>query len=185
MALAPSDFTVLSNLAVVASHTGDHPRARELLETALRQQPQNVEVLYLLAYEDQALRQSEAAVGLLAKAARLAPERADVQKLLALATSDLGALEDSAAAWDRYRKLVPGDDAARRERGFIAVMGQFERGLADLRWFVARHPDDAVGHYELGAAESKDDPAQGLAEMDKALSLKPDFVPALAVRGGL
>jgi Flp pilus assembly protein TadD len=186
LALAPSDFTVLSNLAVVTSHTGDHSRARELLETALRQQPQNVEVIYLLAREDQALRQSEAAVGLLAQAARLAPERADVQKLLALATSDLDALEDSAAAWDRYRKLVPGDDAARRERGLIAVrMGQFERGLADLRWFVARHPEDAVGHYELGAAESKDDPAQGLAEMDKALALKPDFAPALAVRGGL
>ena len=186
LALAPSDFGVLCNLAVVVSHTGDHRRARELLETALGQQPQNVEVLYLLAHEDQALGQSEAAVGLLARAAKLAPQRADVQKLLALATSDLGALEDATAAWNRYLKLVPNDDEARRERGYLAVqMGQFEKGMADLRWFVARHPNDAVGHYELGFALSKDDPAQGLVQLDKALALRPDFVPARSARGSL
>ena len=186
LALAPSDFNVLCNLGAVASHTGDHARARELLESALRQQPQNVDVLYFLAYEDQALHLSEAAVGLLARAAKLAPGRADVQKLLALATSDLGALEDATAAWDRYMKLAPKDDTARRERGYIAVqMGRFEPGLAELRWYVARHPDDAVGHYELGVAESRDDQAQGLVQLDKAVALNPDFVAAHSVRGSL
>ena len=52
----------------------------------------------------------------LAQAARLDPARADVQKLLALATTDLGALADAAAAWDRYIGLRPDDDAARRQR---------------------------------------------------------------------
>ncbi len=186
LALAPADFNVISNLAVVSSHAGDHPRARDLLETALRQQPDNVELLYLLAHEEQALHQSEAAVGHLARAAKLAPDRPDVQKLLALATSDLGALEDAATAWDRYRKLAPSDDTARRERAYIALqMGQFEQALAELRWFVNRHPDDPVGYYELGIAESKDDGEQGLAHFDKALSLKPDFLPALMARGSL
>jgi Flp pilus assembly protein TadD len=186
LVLAPADFNVISNLAVVSSHAGDHPRARDLLETALSQQPDNVEVLYLLAHEEQALHQSEAAVGHLARAAKLAPDRPDVQKLLALATSDLGALEDAATAWDRYRKLAPNDDTARRERAYIALqMGQFEQALAELQWFVTRHPDDPVGHYELGVAESKDDGEKGLAHFDKALSLKPDFLPALMARGSL
>src|ERR1017187_7128053 len=80
------------------------------LDAARRQQPQNVDVLYNLACADQADQRSEAAVALLAQAARLAPERSDVQKLLALATGDLGAMDDSAAAWDRYLKLQPNDD---------------------------------------------------------------------------
>jgi tetratricopeptide (TPR) repeat protein len=186
LAAAPSDFNVLVNLGVVAAHAGHNGRGREVLETALRQQPQNVEVLYNLALVDVDLQQTEAAVRLLAQAARLAPQRAEVQKLLAITTGDLGALEDAAAAWDRYLKLEPNDDSGRRERGFTAIqMGKFEQGMPDLEWFVAHYPDDAVGHFELGQAESKDEPARGLAQLGKALELKPDFAAAHAFRGSL
>jgi tetratricopeptide (TPR) repeat protein len=186
LAAAPSDFNVLVNLGVVASHAGHNDRARDLLDAALRQQPQNVDVLYNLALVDVSLQQTEAALRLLAQAARLAPQRADVQKLLAITTGDLGALEDAAAAWDRYLKVEPNDDFGRRERGFTAIqMGKFEQGMPDLEWFVARHPEDAVGHFELGQAMSKDEPAKGLAQLDRALVLKPDFAAAHAFRGSL
>jgi tetratricopeptide (TPR) repeat protein len=186
LAAAPSDFNVLVNLGVVASHAGHNERARDVLETALRQQPQNVDVLYNLALVDIASKQTEAALRLLAQAARQAPQRADIQKLLAITTGDLGALEDAAAAWDRYLKLDPNDDFGRRERGFTAIqMGKFEQGMPDLEGFVARHPDDPVGHFELGQAESRDDPAKGLAHLDRALALKPDFAAAHAFRGSL
>ena len=186
LALAPSDFNVLVNLGVVAWHTGNYQRAREVLDAARRQQPQNVDVLYNLACADQADQRPEAAVALLAQAARLAPERSDVQKLLALATGDLGAMDDSAAAWDRYLKLQPNDDVARRERGLTAVrMGRLEQGLADLRWFVSRHPTDAVGHFALGVAENKDNPALALTEFDRALALQAGFAAAHAARGSL
>ena len=186
LALAPSDFNALVNLGVVAWRTGNYQRAREVLLAAERQQPQNVDVLYNLACVDQADKRPEAAVARLAQAARLAPERSDVQKLLALATGDLGAMDDSAAAWDRYLKLEPNDDVARRERGLTAIrMGRFEQGMADLRWFVSRHPDDAVGHFELGVALNKDNPAQALTEFDRALALKADFAAAHSARGSL
>ncbi len=186
LAAAPADFNVLVNLGVVASHAGHPERGRELLEAALRQQPQNVDVLYNLALVDVALQQTEAAVRLVAHAARLAPRRAELQKLLAITTGDLGALEDATAAWERYIELEPTDDSGRRERGFIAIqMGKFEPGIADLEWFVARHPDDATGQFELGEAESKDDPIKGLAHLDRALELKPDFAAAHAFRGSL
>ncbi len=186
LALAPADFNVLFNLGVVAWHAGNYRRAREVLETAQRQQPQNVDVLYDLACVDQAAGQTETAVALLAQAARLAPDRSDIQKLLAIATADLGALADSSAAWDRYLKLEPHDDVARRERGFTAFqMGRFEEGVAELRNFVARHPEDPVGHFELGAAENKDNPAQALQEFDRAIALKADFGAAHSARGSL
>jgi tetratricopeptide (TPR) repeat protein len=186
LASAPADFNTLANLGTAASRAGHNERARDALETALRQQPQNVDVLYNLAFVDHELKQTDAAVRLLVQAARQAPRRADVQKLLAIATSDIGALPDAAAAWDRYLKLEPGDDSARRERGFTAVqMGQFEKGVADLQWYLSRHPDDAVGHYELAMAETRDDPAKSLLGLDKALKLKPDLVVARSARGSL
>jgi tetratricopeptide (TPR) repeat protein len=186
LALAPSDFNVLVNLGVVAWHTGHLDRSREVLETALRQQPQNIDAMYNLACVNQTAGKPEAAVSLLALASKLAPERGDIQELLAVTTGDLGALADSAQAWDRYLKLQPNDDVARRERGFTAFqMGKFEQGMADLRAFVGRHPDDAVGHFELGVAENRDNPAEALKEFDKALLLKAEFAAARGARGGL
>jgi cellulose synthase operon protein C len=186
LSLAPADFTLLSNIGVVFWRNGKLDRARELLEAARRIQPENVDVLYDLACVDQAAGKSEAAVALLAQSARLAPERADIQKMLAIATGDIGAIADSAKAWDRYLQLQPDDDVARRERGFTAFqMGQFEQGVAELRAFVSRHPDDAVGHFELAAAVNKDNPAGALKEFDRALALKSDFPAAHSARGSL
>ncbi len=174
-ARAPGDFNTLMNLGSVAASAGHLEKARESFDAALRQQPSNVEALVRAARVDLAMRQPESVIRRLAKV-----ERADAQKLIALATSDLGALDDSLAAWDRYVKLAPSDEEARRERGFTAVrMGQVERGVADLRWYRARHPEDPVAHYQLGVAE------QDAAELDRAIALKPDFAAAMSARGGV
>jgi tetratricopeptide (TPR) repeat protein len=186
LAAAPAYFNALSNLGVMATYTGHYERAHEALEAALRQQPQNVDVLYRLAFVEEATRQWESAVMRLAQAAKLDPRRADVQKLLAVTTTELGALDDASAAWDRYLKLEPNDEIARRERGFTAAkMGKLEQAIAELEWFLARHPDDPVGHYELAQAERTVDMVQSLEHLNKALALKPNYVPARAARGSL
>jgi len=186
LAVAPSDFNVLFNLGVVEWDAGHYQRAREVLEAAERQQSENADLLYALACVAQAEKRLEDAVALAARAAHVAPERADIQKLLAVVTGDLGALEDSAAAWDRYLKLEPKDDLARRERGFTEFrMGRFAQALQDLRWYVARHPGDADGHYELGLVENQDTVAAALAEFSLALELRPDFAAARSARGSL
>ena len=182
----PADFHVLYDLGVVALYAGHNQRAREVLETAVREQPDNVDVLYSLAFVESALKQPEDAIRWLAHAGQLAPQRADVQRLLAVTANDLGAWEDAATAWDRYSKLAPNDDEARRERGYAIVhQGKFEVGITDLEWYVARHPYDAMGYFELGVAQSASDPTKGIASLDKALSLKTDFPAARAVRGAL
>ena len=55
----PSDFHVLYDLGVVALYAGHNERAREVLETAQREQPKNVDVLYSLAFVENALHQPE------------------------------------------------------------------------------------------------------------------------------
>ena len=182
----PSDFQLLYDLGVVALYARHYDRAREVLEKAVRQQPQNADALYSLAFVYSSLKQPESALRLLAEAARIAPKRADVQRLIAVTTGELQANEDSAAAWDRYAALAPNDDTARRERGFARIhMRQFDTGIADLEWYIARHPDDPAGYYELGLAESMNDPTKGLSNLDRALRLKPDFVEARSARGAL
>jgi predicted Zn-dependent protease len=181
-----SDFQLRYDLGVVALYAHDYNRAREVLETAVRQQPHNADALYSLAFVYHSLKQPEPALRLLAEAAKAAPRRADVQRLIAEITGELQANDDSAAAWDRYAELAPNDDMARRERGFARIhMRQFDTGIADLEWYIGRHPDDPVGYYELGLALSTNDPTKGLSSLDKALHLKPDFVEARSARGAL
>ena len=182
----PANFTLLFNTGAAAVSAGHFARGREVLEAALRQQPQNVDTLYALALADHGLRQWETAVQLLSQAAKIDPARADVQRMLAVATADLGALEDASAAWNRYLKLRPGDDAARRERGYTdAQRGHPEEGLKDLEWYAGRHPDDALGHYELGQALHGLDMFKALDEFTRALALDPNYVPARTARGSL
>jgi tetratricopeptide (TPR) repeat protein len=186
LASDPSDFHLLYDVGVVALYAHHYDRAREVLEKAVREQPKNADALYSLAFVNSSLKQPESALRLLAEAAKIAPQRADVQRLIAVTTGELQANEDSAAAWDRYAALAPNDDTARRERGFARIhMRQFDAGMADLEWYIARHPEDPVGYYELGLGQSMSDPTKGLSSLDKALQLKPDFVEARAARGAL
>lgn len=186
LASDPSNWNILYDLGIAATRAGHTGRARETLEAALREQPRSVDVLYALACLDHAQKRWETAVQLLSQASKLDPDRADVQKMLAVATEDLGALEDAAAAWDRYIKMAPADDVGRRERGYTAAQkGQAEDGIPDLAWYAARHPDDVVGHYELGQAERGVDVMKALEQFDRALALDPKYVPALSARGSL
>jgi tetratricopeptide (TPR) repeat protein len=106
--------------------------------------------------------------------------------MLAVTTGELGALDDAMAAWGRYLKLQPDDDIARREQGYVAAkMGQFEKGIVELTWFVSKHPDDPAGHYELGQAERSLDMTKALMQFDKALSLDPNYMAARTARGSL
>lgn len=182
---APDNFDILYRLGLAAAHAGHDQRARDILESAHRRQPENVDVLYDLAAVNARLGQKETAVQLLAEAARIAPDRADVQELLARTTADLGYFGDAIQAWDRYLKLAPKDDVARRERAFdLSAIGQdTEHALADLKAFAARHPSDAVGRYELGIAEAATAPDEAVREFDRALALEPDLTAVRIARG--
>lgn len=182
---APGNFEALYDLGLAASHAGHNERAREALQQALQQQPNNVDVLYDLAVVNAALNEKAVALELLVKAAGLAPQRPDVQLLIAHTSSDLGYFGDAVQAWSRYMKLAPGDDAGRREHAFaqIALGENVNSAMSDLEWFVRRHPNDPAGHYELGTAQGPLNADEALKELDRALALEPDLVPAHMARG--
>ena len=181
----PENFQALYDLGLAASHAGHKERARDVLQKALERQPGNVDVQYDLAAVSAELNHKDVALQILARAAQQAPERADIQALIARISADLGYFGDAVEAWGRYMKLAPKDDTGRRERGFAeAAAGEKPAAaLADLKWFVQKHPNDAIGHYELGTAECSSNPEEAERELDMALALKPDLAAARFARG--
>jgi len=182
----PANFALLYNLGVIATYAGHADRAREALEAALRTRPGDVEALVALGRAHAAARQWEPALRTLAQAAKVDPARADVQKLLAVTLTEIGALDDAEAAWRRYVALEPADDAARRELSYLAAQrGDLEPGIRGLEEYVVKHPKDAVGHYQLGQAQRAVDSTKAFRAFDQALKVDPQFLPARAARGSL
>jgi tetratricopeptide (TPR) repeat protein len=181
----PDDFEALYDLGLAAAHGGHAKRAHEVLEKALTLQPRNVAAMYDLAAVDVQLNRKEAALELLARAARIAPDRPEVLALLAHTAADLGYFTDAAKTWEQFLKLRPRDEVARREHAFAetATGENMQGGVADLEAYVRKHQADAVGHYELAMAEIVSDRQQAAKELDRALTLKPDLVPAHVTRG--
>jgi len=182
----PANFDVLYNLGVAARRAGHLERAQQVFEAALRSRPEDVDALY--AYGDLliATKDSLTASAVLYRTAKLAPGRADVLLLLAQATEALGYYEDTAGTLEKYLKLRPDDEVARRELGFSLILeGRFEEGLPKLQQFVLGHPQDARGLYELGAGEATDSPEKALAHLDEALKLDPTMFEARYTRAAL
>ncbi len=175
----PKNFEFLYNLGLAALEAGHAPRATTVLETALKERPDDVDCLYALSGAYMKQDQPVDAAALLTKAQKLAPGRADVLLLLAQVSYHLEFYEDAAASYTRYLKLKPDDDAARRERGMsLACADQPASALADLDWYVRKHPRDATGFYELAIAEHFADRGKAFQALDRALALDPGMIQA-------
>jgi tetratricopeptide (TPR) repeat protein len=179
----PRNFDILYNLGLAALRAGHADRANSVLQTALKVRPEDADCLYTLAQAALKLERPVEAAALLARAQKTVPERADILLLLAQVSAQLEFYEDSAATYDRYLKLRPDDDVARRERGFdLARANRSQSALQDLDWYVGKHPRDAVGFYELAVAQLFDDRTKSLASLDHALALDPALVQARYTR---
>jgi len=182
--ISPANFDILYNLGLAALRAKHLDRAREVLEIALQQRPEDVDLLQNLArVYTEAGRQDQAMV-LLVRAEKAAPDRPDIQMFLAHLAEEEGFFGDAATAYDRYYQLRPQDDTIRRQRGFaFARSGRVEDGLRDLRWYVAKHPQDAMGWYELGVVETMADRDRALECFNKAVTLAPNLSVARYARG--
>jgi tetratricopeptide (TPR) repeat protein len=182
----PANFEVLYNLATAALRAGHLERAEAIYRQALEQQPKDIDSLVGLARALAGSRQGMEALSLLVQANGLAPSRSDILLLTAQTADATGLYGDCATAYDRYLKLQPGDDEARRERGYaLARSSRLKEAIQDLDWYVRKHPNDASGHFKLAVALSLEDKPKALEEINRALQIDPKFWPARYARGVL
>jgi tetratricopeptide (TPR) repeat protein len=185
-AASADDFEAQYRWGLAASHAGDNEHALTALTAAHRIDPKNAAAAYDLAVVEDRLGKTSDALELLAQTANDAPGNADVLSLLARVAAEMGYFDDAIAVWDRYLKLRPHDDTAVRDRAFAeTALGQnMESSLAELRKFARAHPNDAIGHFELGTAEAAGGHAnEAERELDRALQLNPALTAAHLARG--
>ena len=134
-----------------------------------------------------ALRDYARAVYVLVQAGKLAPDRPEVPLALANAAQAGGYYGDAAVAYDRYLHLQPDDDTARRDRALACGFTDARQaeGLNELRSYIGRHPQDALGHYYMAQLTWRDDPAAALRELEATLRLDPKFAAAHVDAGWL
>src|SRR5208283_5068536 len=153
---------------------------------ALRERPNDADCLFNLASIDMQTGHADEAIMPLMQAHSAAPQRADILLALAQASQDIGFYGDAATAIDEYLKLKPGDDLARRERGFCLIRSKsLNDGLVDLNWYIQKHPKDARGLYELSIGETVRTPDEALQHLDQALAIDPKFNAARFARSVL
>jgi tetratricopeptide (TPR) repeat protein len=183
---APTDFDAQYNLGLAALGAKDSDRAANAFQIVLRQRPDDPDCLYNLARAYDAQGQTLGAMVPLEQAQRLAPQRADIILLAANLSEKLGFYGDAAVAFGSYLKFRPGDNPARRERGFaLAVASRTEDALRDLEEYVHRNPRDTRGLYELGVVETIWNREKSLGHIKAALAIDPTFLPARYARAVL
>jgi tetratricopeptide (TPR) repeat protein len=183
----PDDYDVLYNFGLAASRAEHYDRARSAFEVALKVRPDDVDALVALGRVQSHLGDHNRAVYLLAQARKLAPQRPDVLLSLAQAAQDAGYFGDSVLAYDEYLKLRPDDDVIRRDRAFVMGYGDAGRaeGLKELATYVHRHPNDAIGYFDLAQISYHADSVKALEQVSTAVHLNPSFEPAHFVRAWL
>jgi tetratricopeptide (TPR) repeat protein len=140
-----------------------------------------------------------------------AKEEPIVQKMIQLEPSDptnyfaLAKIYEDAGAYDqaeqvylKAKEMRPNDpDVYARLAGYYNRQGDFEKTIAAFEEGSAKDPknpeahfiiatyywDDAQKNFRLTPDQKKDHIQKGLAEVEKALQIKPDYVDALVYKG--
>ncbi len=180
----PANFDVLYNLGMSALRAGHTNRATAVFERALQIRPGDVDTMVGLSRALILGRKESQALPILVRAHNQAQDRPDILLLMAQTSYNEGFFADTAIAYEKYLKLRPDDEIARRERA-LALTRSFRvrEGIKDLEAYVKKHPKDPWGYYKLAAAQSLEDKEQSLASINKVLALSPALKEARYARG--
>jgi len=178
LALVPGDFDILFNLGRAAARAKHYDRAQRALEAAWKIRPADVDLLVELGRVCAARQDFVRAVYVLAQARQKDPNRAEILRLLAHAAEDANYYDDASQTYDEYVRLRPGDDEARRDRAlaYANTDSRKDEARREIEWYVARHPNDPLGHYALAQVVWRTDPQVAVAHLTEAVRLDPASV---------
>ena len=110
--LQPGHFLALKRLGLLASAAGDDAEASGYLAAAMRQNPDDGEVLLALGFAQLQRKQGEWALATLARCAALAPEDPRTLRLFGVALANMGWREAAAVQLKKALALDPQDGEA-------------------------------------------------------------------------
>lgn len=166
----------------------------QALEVAPDHVPAHVQLA--LAYEDQYLNDPEQfsgrlaeALGVLQRAADIAPDSVEVLNTRGIILYQQGALQDARAAFERAVAQIGGANITDRERSTIQVnlgkvyrdLGQFDLAQQSFRRAVVLDPANATAHNNLGNIQYRlGNCSEAEYELSQAASLAPTSLSSVS-----
>ena len=166
---------------------GQHDKAQDALQIGLEEEPEDAELLALVGLSQ--LRGGETASGIegLEHALKVAPERVALRGELAKAYLSAG--ENDQAIQQLKTILAEGGEAAQTETLLVIAYlraGNFDQAINTVLEMLARNPEDPAVLTLVGNVfAASDDKPEARKYFNKALQVKPGFVPATLSLAGL
>lgn len=175
-----SPQTVLNQLGILYSRTGQHAEAIHFFREAVRIAPDYAPAHSNLGNAHKALRDWSSAINCHRRAVALAADKPDLLYNLGLTLLQSGAFEEAEPPLRAALALKPGNNDIINELGILLCRtGRPQEAVSLLTDATSRHPDIVQGWVHLGhALIDAGRPAAGLEAYGRALQLDPDCLPA-------
>ena len=162
---------------------GHRDQATELLNTFIRKDPQNVDARLLLGSLYMESGNASGSIEQLTEAVRLRPQSADAQNALGEAYNTFGNPKAARAPFEKAVSIKPDFAAAQVNLGLVMLQaGEFPRAGEHLDRAIkilGKTADAAYPHYLLAKVYSaSNDTEKAAAELEQAVSLRPDLAEA-------
>lgn len=156
---------------------GDLAQAEQRLRERLRQWPQDVAALRMLAELGLRLGRNEQAIALLEDCLRLAPGFVEARRQYALALDRGNRQAEALAQVDALLAQAPRDPGLRNQRAvLLGKLGDYAGAIALYEGLLAEHPRDPRLWTSLGhALKTEGESARAVAAYRRAIRLDPGF----------
>jgi tetratricopeptide (TPR) repeat protein len=159
----------------------------------------NLALDYLVyAYGPDKLNDPSQSEPIVQKKIQLEPNETTNYYMLAKIYEDNGDLEQAETMYNKAREMKPKDSTVYQQlAGFYQRQGEFDKLIAAVQQRAELEPNNPEAHYSIAAYyqdeafrntrisadQKKEYVDKGLAEAEKALQIKPDYVDALVYKG--
>ncbi len=184
-AAAPSDVSILVDLARSADKAKDHEGALGYLAHARALAPDDANIHFLFGIVCIEMDLVGEAYDSLKKAVTLAPDNPQVNYVMGSVAMHRHEPAESLPYFEKYIALMPNDPRGRFALGVARfTSGMLAEAKGDLTASVARPETAAGSHYFLGRiARQENDLETALREVSAALKLAPDLADAWSELG--
>jgi len=172
---------------------------RKATETIQEPKLRKLSFEYLLAsYGPDKLNDPSQAEPIVQKMIQMDPNNTTNYFMLAKIYEDNGDLEQAEAMFNKARDISPRDAAVYQQlAGFYQRQGEFDKLIDAVQKRAELEPNNPEAHYSIASyywdeayrntrlteAQKRDYANKGLAEDEKALQIKPDYVEAVVYKG--
>jgi len=159
----------------------------------------NLALDYLVyAYGPEKLNDPSQAEPIVQKKIQLDPGETTNYFMLAKIYEDNGNLDQAEAMYQKAKEMKPKDAGVYQQlAGYYQRQGEFEKLIAAVQSRAELEPNNPEAHYSIASyywdeayrntrlsdAQKKEYTDKGLAEVEKALAIKPDYIEAIVYKG--